>query len=403
MSSQDQITPAEFVAIAGDCTLEDADKYLKMAKHNLEMALNYYFNKKDKVIKPSQSQQQPMTLLQKLQDGSRKQSHVEKIVKDLTNEVSKSKRTSTEAPKKSSPNKPTTTKYTSSVISNPSSARSQRGSSNSNINSIYSSQGSKTTPKANNEIKKADSTEKISNFFGSWTKENSSKLKPVTPSTEGPKDSVEKRDEDVFMLYKGTTERPEEKNFGSLEALEKHAEEEDEEMGDKESVQKHEDSVHALSRDIIEELNENNITLGDSQQSIFKSLYGPNAYLGSENNQFMENLKYTNKQPPILLEQQQENTMLGAIDIEQSNTGGMNEAANASETPNVKKSFKRSYSQFAKPMEMENNSLSGTRLSQDLMGVTDSEQDGTWPRLLGTVNIKALVAASVKVNAQQGR
>jgi len=90
MSGVNQDLINEFKIIAGgQVSDEEAIKYLKMGKNNLESALNYYFNKKAKTEKPPEPQK-PTNIFQQLQEGSKKQAKVERIIKDLRNEYSKS-------------------------------------------------------------------------------------------------------------------------------------------------------------------------------------------------------------------------------------------------------------------------------------------------------------------------
>lgn len=80
--SSDEILVASFISIAGeDITVDEAKRYLKMGKNNLEAALNYFFNKKIKSEKSTPPP--PANAFQMLQQGSKKQAHVEKIIKDL--------------------------------------------------------------------------------------------------------------------------------------------------------------------------------------------------------------------------------------------------------------------------------------------------------------------------------
>jgi len=85
--SSDKALIDSFIGIVGnEATEEEAIKFLKMGKNNLEAALNYYFNKKVKNDKPITPP--PSNAFQKLQQGSKKQAHVEKIIKDLRHDFS---------------------------------------------------------------------------------------------------------------------------------------------------------------------------------------------------------------------------------------------------------------------------------------------------------------------------
>jgi len=85
--SSDKALIDSFISIVGNEVTEDeAERFLKMGKNNLEAALNYFFNKKVKSEKPAA--QPPSNAFQKLQQGSKKQAHVERIIKDLRHDFS---------------------------------------------------------------------------------------------------------------------------------------------------------------------------------------------------------------------------------------------------------------------------------------------------------------------------
>lgn len=201
-------SPADFIAIVGEATLEDAEKYLKMGKNSLEMALNYYYNKKDKTIKPSQSSQsqQPLTLMQKLQEGNKKQAHMEKIVKDLTSGFGRSNskvQASDNNGKKKSPTKKETVSHSQASSTAP------KKTSTSASSSIFSQKGfsdlqpkqkppTAATKEVNTPMKGAsaekkigaDSIAKMNTLFESWSKVDNK----ITPSTEAPRDLVDEEE-----------------------------------------------------------------------------------------------------------------------------------------------------------------------------------------------------------------
>lgn len=89
MSSIKPESIQEFILIAGDnVSLEEAEKYLKMGKGNMEAALNYFFNKKDKAPKPSEPEK-PRNIFEQLNEGSKNQAKVEKIIKELRKDYSR--------------------------------------------------------------------------------------------------------------------------------------------------------------------------------------------------------------------------------------------------------------------------------------------------------------------------
>ena len=75
----------QFIAIAGfQCTKEDAEKYLKMSKGSIEIGLNYYFNKVEKIEKKTPAQPKPLeNAFSKLKEGSVHQARLEKVIKDV--------------------------------------------------------------------------------------------------------------------------------------------------------------------------------------------------------------------------------------------------------------------------------------------------------------------------------
>lgn len=197
-------SPADFISIVGEATLDEAEKYLKMGKGSLEMALNYYYNKKDKTIKPSQSSQssqsqQPLTLMQKLQEGNKKQAHMEKIVKDLTSGFgrSNSKIQSNDNNKKKSIDSFSNSQATSSVSKKNSLPANSGIFSQKGFSDLQPKQKPATkemnTPMSNaSEGKKtgSDSTIKMNSLFGSWAKMDTK----ITPSTEAPRDLVDEQE-----------------------------------------------------------------------------------------------------------------------------------------------------------------------------------------------------------------
>ena len=63
---------------------EEASKYVKMGKGNIELSLNYYFNKKQKTQAiNAQKEQLSSNWFQKLNEGSKSQFQVEKMIKEL--------------------------------------------------------------------------------------------------------------------------------------------------------------------------------------------------------------------------------------------------------------------------------------------------------------------------------
>lgn len=89
MSSISSEAIQEFMLIAGDnVSYDEAEKYLKMGKGNMEAALNYFFNKKDKAPKPSEPEK-PRNIFEQLTEGSKNQAKVEKIIKELRKDYTK--------------------------------------------------------------------------------------------------------------------------------------------------------------------------------------------------------------------------------------------------------------------------------------------------------------------------
>ena len=198
MATKKQVTPEEFAAIAGDVSLEDAERYLKMGKNNLELALNYFFNKKDKTTKPPPEEApKPMTLLQKLQEGNKKQAHVEKIVKELTTDFSKLGKSSDKNEQKNK--KSTATKYTS-----PSTTDGQNSQKSSNAKSTANKNGGSALSRKGSEVKTPEAKDRLDTFFrfGSFSQQQSEPQKKIlTPSTAMSKGAVieEDRIEDISI------------------------------------------------------------------------------------------------------------------------------------------------------------------------------------------------------------
>jgi hypothetical protein len=78
----------EFCAVITDISEEEALKFVKMSKGNLNLALNYYFNSQSKMMKKS-SQETNKSAFSELMEASKNQAKLEKIFNTLKQDYSK--------------------------------------------------------------------------------------------------------------------------------------------------------------------------------------------------------------------------------------------------------------------------------------------------------------------------
>ncbi len=343
MASKKQVTPEEFAAIAGDVSLEDAERYLKMGKNNLELALNYFFNKKDKTTKPPPEEApKPMTLLQKLQEGNKKQAHVEKLVKELTSDVPRS---SQNDPKKKS----TASKYTSPSPSTHG-GNSQKSSNAKQGTSTVSKNGGSVS-KRGSETKTPDNKDRLENFFrfGSMNSQPETQKKIATPSTAISKGVIEEdRIEDISIDSMAIEDHPKLNNnlFASLNA---------------EPVKNAIDEVKRLEEKAISE---------------FKRHCSMTAELNTD-----------------------------AIEIETS--GGDVIQPPPPQTMNTTKNFKRTFTQFSSIHEenydFEQSWSKQNTVEQIAMTIEDPARAGEWPKALGNLIVKSSVGSTLKTDIRIGK
>ncbi len=233
MSQNQPISPEAFVAIAGDVSLEDAERFLKMGKNNLELALNYYFNKKDKVEKPSQESQKSMNVFQMLQEGNKKQNQVEGMIKSLTNDFTTAKKSTNTNPKNSSATT-TVSKHT------PSSTNIQSQLSSAKSSNIKGSNKS-SLEKSKKTVKTSETKNLLNRFFSSSAKdstlkEHGSLVKLIE------KDIIEEKEAeelDISMNIEDTHLRfflSEQKNFNFIEVEEHKVTTEELELLEKQAI-----------------------------------------------------------------------------------------------------------------------------------------------------------------------
>jgi len=341
MASKKQVTPEEFAAIAGDVSLEDAERYLKMGKNNLELALNYFFNKKDKTTKPPPEESpKPMTLMQKLQEGGKKQAHVEKLVKELTNDVPRS--TQNDSKKKS-----TVTKYTSPSPSTHG-GNSQKSSSAKQGTSTVSKNGgsvTKTVSKRGSETKTPDNKERLENFFrfGSMNSQPETQKKIATPST---------------AISKGVIE---------------------------------EDRIEDISIDnmVIEDPKINN--------DLIASLHAE-----PTKNAFEEVKRLEEKAISEFKRHCSMTAELNADSIEIETSGG--DVIQPPQIINTTKNFKRTFTQFSSIHEEDydfGQSLSNQNAIE--MTIEDPAREGEWPKVLGNLIVKGHIVCSLKTEVKVGK
>jgi len=345
MATQTQISPEDFVAIAGDVTIEDAEKYLKMGKYNLELALNYYFNKKDKSIKPLEEPAKPLTLLQKLQEGGKKQEKFEKFVKDLSNGSTRYKK-STENNNKKLPGESQTKKQSTSSIINHSQPQSQKTSNKKTVEKNSGNKGTNSAQKKSSETKTPEAKVLLSNFFGSFAKENK---KPVTPST-GTKEIIE---EDKFEEKEGSMSMNMiiENSFQS-NGLFNHSNSNKLDFGD-----------YKHSNEEIKDLEEQVILQFNRQSSLA---------IGVEVSE-----------PHVMEEERIENNVITT-------------------TGSTTKNFKRNFMKFASMHDLSNEEKTTEGTEQRSMVIESPVKLEGWPKFLGNMQVKASVISSLKTNAQQG-
>ena len=344
MASQTQISPEDFVAIAGDVTLEDAEKYLKMGKNNLELALNYYFNKKDKTFKPYEEPAKPLTLFQKLQEGGKKQERVEKMVKDLTNESTRYKKISENVHKKDSTEN-TTKKNSGASLKSHSQSQSQKTSSKKTVEKNSGNKATNSVQKNSSDTKTPETKNMLNNFFGSVTKENK---KPVTPSTGGKEILEEDKFEGEKSFSMGMII---EDSFASKDIFNKSN-----------SRLDFEDYKHTSEE--IRNLEEQVISQFNRQSSLAIELQASD--------------------PHPMEEEKSENSMFAT-------------------TGKTTKNFKRNFMKFVTMHDMSNENKSTERTEERAMVIENSVVLEGWPKFLGNLQVKASVISSLKINIQQGK
>ena len=79
----------EFKNIISNITDDDALKYIKMGKGNINLALNYYFNNQTKLQKKASLESQNKTVFSELMEGAKNQSKLEKIFNNLKQDYTK--------------------------------------------------------------------------------------------------------------------------------------------------------------------------------------------------------------------------------------------------------------------------------------------------------------------------